>query len=103
MRERVAAARQRQVTRFASEKNTHPVACNAHMKARHLRALHLDDTARDLLKTAINQFSLSARAYDRILKVAQTISDLDSGESIQLHHVAEAVNYRTLDRTMSGP
>jgi magnesium chelatase family protein len=99
VRERVARARERQVARFGSE----GITCNAHMKARHLRALQLDDAARDLLKNAINQFSLSARAYDRILKVAQTIADLDASETIQLHHVAEAVNYRTLDRKMFGP
>jgi magnesium chelatase family protein len=99
VRERVARARQRQVARFVSD----GIACNAQMKAKHLRACALDASARDLLKNAINQFSLSARAYDRILKVAQTIADLDASETIQLHHIAEAVNYRTLDRKMFGP
>jgi magnesium chelatase family protein len=99
VRERVAHARQKQVARFAAD----GITCNAQMKAKHLRVCPLDDAARDLLKNAINQFSLSARAYDRILKVAQTIADLDASETIQLHHVAEAVNYRTLDRKMFGP
>jgi magnesium chelatase family protein len=116
VRERVAKARQRQVSRFRAEgapqstpdahaehhsHRIHPITCNAQMKARHLRAMHLDDAARDLLKSAIHQFSLSARAYDRILKVAQTIADLDNSDTIQLQHIAEAVNYRTLDRKIS--
>jgi magnesium chelatase family protein len=96
VRERVVRARSRQLQRFGSE----GVGCNAQLKARHLRELPLEDAARDLLKTAIHQFSLSARAYDRILKVAQTISDLDAADTIQLHHIAEAVNYRTLDRKL---
>lgn len=96
VRERVMRARSRQLQRFGNE----GIGCNAQLKARHLRVLPLEDAARDLLKTAIHQFSLSARAYDRILKVAQTIADLDASETIQLHHVAEAVNYRTLDRKL---
>lgn len=96
VRERVVRARERQLHRFGSE----GISCNARLMARHLRALPLEDAARDLLKTAIHQFSLSARAYDRILKVAQTIADLDASETIELHHIAEAVNYRTLDRKL---
>lgn len=94
VRERVARARERQVMRFGGT----GITCNAHIKARQLRALNIDDAARDLLKTAIHQFSLSARAYDRILKVAQTIADLDASDVIQIFHIAEAINYRTLDR-----
>jgi magnesium chelatase family protein len=79
------------------------LTCNAQLQARQLRAhCALDGGAHDLLKTAINQFSLSARAYDRILKVARTIADLDTSETIQLHHIAEAINYRTLDRKLFG-
>ncbi len=96
VRERVIKARSRQLQRFGGE----GIGCNAQIKARHLRELPLEDAARDLLKTAIHQFSLSARAYDRILKVAQTISDLDAADTIQLHHIAEAINYRTLDRKL---
>ena len=99
VRARVAAARARQVERLGPDKLT----CNAQLNARQLRAhCQLDTAAHDLLKTAINQFSLSARAYDRILKVARTIADLDGGDTIQLHHIAEAINYRTLDRKLFG-
>ncbi len=99
VRRRVASARTRQVERLKEE----GISCNAQLKAKQLR-LHcvLDDAARDLLRTAINQFSLSARAYDRILKVARTIADLDAVDNIQLHHIAEAINYRTLDRKLFG-
>jgi magnesium chelatase family protein len=79
------------------------ISCNAQMGARHLRAhCQLDSGAHDLLKNAINQLSLSARAYDRILKVARTIADLDNAETIALHHIAESVNYRTMDRKLFG-
>lgn len=99
VRQRVRRARDRQVERLRSDGLT----CNAQMGARQLRSqCVLDDSARDLLKTAINQLSLSARAYDRILKVARTIADLDSGDHIQLHHIAEAINYRTMDRKLFG-
>lgn len=96
VRERVMRARERQLQRFGAE----GIGCNAQLRAKHLRVLPLEEAARDLLKTAIHQFSLSARAYDRILKVAQTISDLDASDTIQLHHIAEAINYRTLDRKL---
>jgi len=88
VRERVVRARERQLQRFGNE----GIGCNAQLRAKHLRVLPLEDAARDLLKTAIHQFSLSARAYDRILKVAQTISDLDASDTIQLHHIAEAIS-----------
>ena len=66
------------------------------------RIVSLDGAAHDLLKNAINQLSLSARAYDRILKVARTIADLDNAETIALHHIAESINYRTMDRKLFG-
>ena len=95
----VVKARGRQVERLRADGLTY----NAQMGARHLRAhCPLEDGARDLLKTAINQLALSARAYDRILKVARTIADLDAAEVIQLHHIAEAINYRTMDRKLFG-
>lgn len=99
VRERVCRARARQVERLRET----GITCNAQLRARQLREqCHLEDGARDLLKTAINQFSLSARAYDRILKVSRTIADLEGVDTIQMHHVAEAINYRTLDRKLFG-
>ena len=99
VRARVGRARKIQVQRLAQEN----ISCNAQLRAKQLRAhCVLDGAAHDLLKTAINQFSLSARPYDRILKVARTIADLDAAENIQLHHIAEAINYRTLDRKLFG-
>ncbi len=97
VRDRVVRARDRQRARLAEDGLT----CNAQMGARQLRAhCHLEAGAHDLLKTAINQLALSARAYDRIIKVARTIADLDNNDTIQLHHIAEAINYRTLDRKL---
>jgi magnesium chelatase family protein len=99
VRDRVCRAREIQVARLSE----HGITCNAQLKPRHIKEFcTLDEAARDLLKTAINQLSLSARAYDRILKVSRTIADLDNSEGIHLHHVAEAINYRTLDRKLFG-
>jgi magnesium chelatase family protein len=99
VRRRVVKARQIQVERLKDD----GLNCNAQLRAKQMREhCALDSGAQDLLKAAINQFSLSARAYDRILKVARTIADLDAAEKIQLHHIAEAVNYRTLDRKVFG-
>jgi magnesium chelatase family protein len=72
---------------------------NAKMIRKHC---HPKDDVKDLLKTAINQLNLSARAYDRILKLARTIADLESVEHITLAHVAEAIQYRSLDRKLWG-
>ena len=96
IRERVIRARAIQSARFASEKE---VYCNAQMNSR-LLAVHvkLDDKCMEILKRAMNRYDMSARAYDRILKVARTIADLDGSDTIKPHHVSEAVSYRNLDR-----
>jgi len=99
IRERVVAARRIQQTRFASARGVH---CNADMGSKQMQAhAKVDGEAADLLKMAITQLNFSARAYDRILKVARTIADLDQGsEQIRTEHVSEAIQYRTLDRAI---
>jgi len=98
MREEVIAARSVQTKRFAAQKD---VFCNAHMESRHIRQFcELDEASRQLLKTAIEKLGLSARAYDRILKVSRTIADLDRSEDIGAAHVSEAIQYRSMDRRM---
>jgi magnesium chelatase family protein len=91
IRERVDAARQIQLQRFAGSS----FYCNAQMTARDLR-IHCP--VERLLELAINRLGLSARAYTRILKVARTIADLDGGAPIAAHHVSEAIPYRSLLR-----
>lgn len=94
--ERVMAARELSMARFQDEPQLH---CNAQMQSRHLRLwCVLDDASRQLLEAAIQRLGLSARGTDRILKVARTIADLASSPSLQVAHVAEAIQYRTLDR-----
>ncbi|MBN2149032.1 MAG: ATP-binding protein [Anaerolineales bacterium] len=89
---RVEAARQRQRERFVGHG---AVACNADMRPAEVRAFcDLDDTSRSLMKTAMNQLQLSARAYHRILKLARTIADLAGSEQIGPSHLAEALQYR---------
>jgi magnesium chelatase family protein len=96
IRDRVIRARDIQTQRF---KNEDGIYCNAQMTPKLLaRYASPDDTGLQLLKTAMDRFNLSARAYDRILKVSRTIADLDSSEKIQPKHLAEAINYRNLDR-----
>ena len=98
VKKRVQAAREIRQSRFENEAK---VNCNAQMQSRHLRQwCKLDDHSRDLLEAAIKRLGLSARATDRILKVSRTIADLVSTENIQMVHVAEAVQYRTLDRVI---
>lgn len=92
---RVQAARDRQLARF---KGT-PVTSNARMTHAQLRShIPLDSTLGDLLQQAMEQLSLSARAYDRILKVARTIADLAGSERVEAPHLLEAIQYRSLDR-----
>lgn len=96
IRERVIKARERQALRFTNEDG---IYCNAQMTPRLLTKYAApDSTGLNLLKTAMNTFNLSARAYDRILKVSRTIADLDNSEHVLPKHLAEAINYRNLDR-----
>jgi magnesium chelatase family protein len=98
IRARVNRARERQLERFKNEKG---VYCNAHMESKHLRAYcPIDNESLDLLRRAITKLGLSARAYDRILKVARTIADLDGTLDIHPQHIAESIQYRNLDRTL---
>ena len=96
IRERVIKARKKQEERFAN----HPgIYCNAQMESKLLHQYaNPDEKGLNLLRTAMTRLNLSARAYDRILKVARTIADLEGSESIQSNHLAEAISYRNLDR-----
>jgi len=99
VRERVIAARQRQQKRLAAGRNK--TTCNARMSSRELKAhCAIDAATVDLLKFAMADLNLSARAYDRILKVARTIADLAGSENIISDHVSEAIQYRSLDRRL---
>ena len=99
IRERVIRARQAQLTRFSSFSRD-KLYCNAQMGPRHIRACcELSGDCERLLERAMVQQGLTARAHDRILKVARTIADLDGGASLEPKHIAEAIQYRTLDRT----
>ena len=96
IRERVIAARAIQTERY---KNEHGVHCNAQMSRAMIEQFaQLDAEAAQSLQRAMRRLDLSARAYDRILKVARTIADLEGAELIQPSHLAEAISYRNLDR-----
>ncbi|MBW4496032.1 MAG: YifB family Mg chelatase-like AAA ATPase [Oscillatoria princeps RMCB-10] len=96
VRERVQLARERARHRFEEEP---ALRCNAEMQSRHLRRwCQLDEASRNLLEAAIRKLGLSARATDRIMKVARTIADLSGDEELLPQHVAEAIQYRTIDR-----
>jgi magnesium chelatase family protein len=98
IRERVEAARAQQAARFAGSR----VASNAQMThAQVRRHCRLEPALGDLLERAMDKFALSARAYDRILKVARTIADLAGAEKIEAPHLLEAIQYRALDQTPS--
>ena len=96
IRKRVQRARHIQQDRFMQAH----IYCNANMESRHLREFcKVEDAAQELLRVAITQLGLSARAYDRILKVARTIADLAESTTIEAEHVSEAIQYRSLDRS----
>lgn len=96
VRQRVQQARDRTLSRLTAEST---VRCNAAMQSSHLRQwCQLDDASRRLLEGAIRQLGLSARASSRVLKVARTIADLAGDDDLKTHHVAEAIQYRTIDR-----
>jgi len=96
IRERVTNAREIQSERFKENEGTH---YNAQMNVKLIRKhCSLSSESMDLLKKAMNKLSLSARAYDRILKVSRTIADLDGKEEILTNHISEAIQYRSLDR-----
>lgn len=97
IRDRVICARKRQQKRFSGTR----ITCNARMGTRELKqACVLDESTTELLKFAMSDLNLSARAYDRILKVARTIADLAGAENIASEHVSEAIQYRSLDRQL---
>ena len=96
IRARVLAARDRQLHRFRGRSG---LFANAHLSSRDIREFcAVDDACISLLKSAVHKLGLSARAYHRILKLARTIGDLDASESIAPAHIAEAIQYRSLDR-----
>ncbi len=96
IRKRVTAARVLQTKRFNALPNIH---YNAQMGVRQIREYcALDDASKQLLKSAMERLNLSARAYDRILKVSRTIADLEGVDTIKGHHISEAIQYRSLDR-----
>ena len=96
IRERVIRAREIQEERFKNVKGVH---CNAQMSERMIHQYaEPDEAGINLLRTAMEKLHLSARAYNRILKVARTIADLDSSEKVLSSHLAEAISYRQLDR-----
>jgi len=95
IRHRANNARERQLDRFKKEK----IFCNAQMVTKHIRKYCIiNDESKALLQTAMSRKGLSARAYDRILKLARTIADIENSENILFPHISEAVQYRSLDR-----
>jgi magnesium chelatase family protein len=96
IRERVIEGRERQKERF---KDNPEVFCNAMMPSHQVKAVcQINEAGKSLLKTAMERLGLSARAYDRILKVSRTIADISGSENIKVEHLAEAIQYRSLDR-----
>lgn len=100
IRERVIHARQIQSDRY---KGMDGIFCNAQMSSRQIRDyVQLDSASYTLLKNAMEKLGLSARAYDRILRVSRTIADLEASEQVESHHISEAIQYRSLDRESWG-
>lgn len=96
IRSRVTKAREKQSMRFI---DIEKINYNAQMNTKHIREFcRLDEASLQLLKTAMDRLNLSARAYDRILKVSRTIADLEDSEHVGANHIAEAIQYRSLDR-----
>jgi magnesium chelatase family protein len=96
IRRRVSKARSTQSERFAKAK----IYCNAQMSSRHIKKFcQIDGASSNLLESAIDKLGFSARAYNRILKIARTIADLEGGFDIQVDHISEAIQYRNLDRS----
>ncbi|MEM2963756.1 MAG: ATP-binding protein [Candidatus Anstonellales archaeon] len=97
IKERVQKAREIQIKRFKKDN----IYSNAKMRSRHIkRYCQLSTDAREIIETAMHRLGLSARAYTRILKVSRTIADLVGSDDIKAEHVAEAIQYRSLDRGM---
>ncbi|MDE7406813.1 MAG: ATP-binding protein [Muribaculaceae bacterium] len=100
IRQRVVMAREIQAKRYAGHEGIH---CNAQMTSRLITEYaRLDDAGMKMMRDAMIRLNMSARAYDRILKVARTIADLDNATDIQAHHIVEAIGYRNLDRSSWG-
>ena len=98
IRDRVGHARERQQARFHSDKK---INCNARMGPHQIKQhCKLSDESQELIRVAMTELNLSARAYDRILKVSRTVADLQSSDDITTEHVSEAIQYRTFDRTL---
>ncbi|MEI6077241.1 MAG: ATP-binding protein [Verrucomicrobiota bacterium] len=98
IRTRVIAARQQQQTRFTLKPK---ITCNARMGPKELKDFcALDDNTKEMLKMAMTELNFSARAYDRIVKVARTIADLAGAKTISSEHISEAIQYRSLDRQL---
>ncbi len=101
IRARVNKAREIQLERFKELKKKKPIYCNSQMESKEIRKFcEIDSISEGLLKNAIERLGLSARAYDRILKVARTIADLDGSFNIKPNHISEAIQYRNFDRNL---
>ena len=95
IRRRVSGARDIQSKRFSRTK----IFCNSKMSSRHIKThCKIDQASRRLLESAIDKLGLSARAFNRVLKIARTIADLEGEQNIQVNHISEAIQYRNLDR-----